>query len=26
MEKADMLAKRIYPVTKESFCFPDRNW
>jgi hypothetical protein len=26
MEKADMLAKRIYPITKESFCFPDRNW
>jgi Fe-S-cluster-containing dehydrogenase component len=26
MEKADMLATRIYPITKESFCFPDRNW
>jgi Fe-S-cluster-containing hydrogenase component 2 len=26
MEKADMLAKRIYPITKKSFCFPDRNW
>jgi Fe-S-cluster-containing hydrogenase component 2 len=26
MEKADMLAKRIYPITKESFCYPDRNW
>jgi Fe-S-cluster-containing hydrogenase component 2 len=26
MEKADMLAQRIYPVTKESLCFPDRNW
>jgi len=26
MEKADMLAKRISPLTKESFCFPDRNW
>ncbi|MFC2020449.1 4Fe-4S dicluster domain-containing protein [Chloroflexota bacterium] len=26
MEKADMLAQRIYPITKESFCFPDRNW
>lgn len=26
MEKADLLAQRIYPITKESFCFPDRNW
>lgn len=26
MEKADLLAKRIYPITKESFCFPDRHW
>jgi Fe-S-cluster-containing hydrogenase component 2 len=26
MEKADMLATRIYPITKDSFCFPDRNW
>jgi len=26
MEKADMLAKRLYPITKDSFCFPDRNW
>ncbi len=26
MEKANMLAQRIYPITKESLCFPDRNW
>jgi Fe-S-cluster-containing hydrogenase component 2 len=26
MEKADMVAQRIYPVTKESLCFPNRDW
>ncbi len=26
MEKANLLAKRIYPITKESFCSPDRDW
>jgi Fe-S-cluster-containing hydrogenase component 2 len=26
MQKANLLAQRIYPITKESFCFPDRNW
>ena len=26
VEKAEMLAQRIYPITKESFCFPDRDW
>jgi hypothetical protein len=26
MEKANMVAQRIYPVTKESLCFPDRDW
>lgn len=26
MEKADLLAQRIYPITKESFCYPDRQW
>lgn len=26
MEKADMLAERISPVTKESFVYPERNW
>lgn len=26
MENAEMLAKRISPVTKESFVYPERNW